>query len=281
VSRLIIRHETTYSFAHPVSFGPWRLMMRPADTHAIRVVDATFEFSPAGATHWAYDAYGNSVCVFTPANQSDRLVVVNNLTIDRFPAPLAPQRYDPRSTLPLAYDADEHIVLQPYLTPATDENDRGFLEWVVAQTGAPGGLALHTLQRLNESIHAQFKYGERHEPGVQSPSETLRRGAGTCRDFAWLMIETLRRLGFAARFVTGYLYSPGMHNGAGATHAWCDVFLPDLGWLEFDPTNGLAESADLIRVAATRTPDEAAPMRGVVHGDAVGEMTVRVDVRAG
>ncbi len=278
MSRLIIRHETMYSFPRAVSFGAWRLMMRPADTHATRVVDATFEFSPAGATHWTYDAYGNSVCVFTPANESNQLVVVNNLTIDRYPAPLAPQRYDPRSVLPLEYDANERVVLQPYLTPATEETSRIFLDWVVAQTGAPGGLALHTLQRLNEGIHAQFKYGERNEPGVQSPSETLSRGAGTCRDFAWLMIETLRRLGFAARFVTGYLYSPGTHSGAGATHAWCEAFLPDLGWLEFDPTNGLAESPDLIRVAATRTPEEAAPMRGEVKDNVLGEMFVRVDV---
>jgi transglutaminase-like putative cysteine protease len=70
------------------------------------------------------------------------------------------------------------------------------------------------------------------------------------------MVEGLRRLGYAALFATGYIYSPGLGNmrGAGATHAWCEVFLPDLGWVEFDPTNGLAESPDLIRVATTRTP---------------------------
>jgi transglutaminase-like putative cysteine protease len=118
---------------------------------------------------------------------------------------------------------------------------------------------------------------------VLEPAETLRAGGGACRDFAWLMVEALRRLGYAARFVTGYLYAPANAGvrGAGATHAWVQVFLPDLGWLEFDPTNGLAESEDLIPVAAARTPDEAAPISGTVQGDLAGSsLTVAVDVRA-
>jgi transglutaminase-like putative cysteine protease len=103
--------------------------------------------------------------------------------------------------------------------------------------------------------------------------------SGTCRDFAWLMIESVRRLGFAARFATGYLYSPGAQvRGAGATHAWCEVFLPDMGWTEFDPTNGLVESSSLIRVATTRTWREADPMSGVILGDAACDLTVSVDV---
>jgi transglutaminase-like putative cysteine protease len=128
-------------------------------------------------------------------------------------------------------------------------------------------------------VHESFGYSARAEEGTQTPDETIARGAGTCRDFAWLMIESLRRFGYAARFVTGYLYSPGNLNGAGATHAWCEVFLPDLGWIEFDPTNGLVESRDLIRVAATRTPGEASPMSGVLLGEPVeARLSVEVSV---
>ena len=93
----------------------------------------------------------------------------------------------------------------------------------------------------------------------------------------------MRRLGYAARFVTGYLYAPetGGLRGASATHAWVQAFLPDLGWLEFDPTNGLAESADLIPVAVARTPQEAAPVTGLLVGDPAGStLTVSVEVRA-
>jgi transglutaminase-like putative cysteine protease len=107
-------------------------------------------------------------------------------------------------------------------------------------------------------------------------------GSGTCRDFAWLLVEALRRLGYAARFVTGYLYSPAKSSvrGAGATHAWCEVFLPELGWTEFDPTNALIESPDLIPVAVTRTPAEAAPIQGSIYGDGgKTALAVHVDVR--
>ena len=129
--------------------------------------------------------------------------------------------------------------------------------------GSPHEPALDFLMRLNRTIHDGFEYQARDQGAAQEPSHTVRMGSGTCRDFAWLMVEALRRLGYAARFVTGYLYSParsGMR-GAGATHAWCEVFLPDLGWTEFDPTNALVESPDLIPVAVTRTPAEAAPIQ--------------------
>ena len=121
-----------------------------------------------------------------------------------------------------------------------------------------------------------------YEYEALEPSHTVKLNCGTCRDFAWLMVEALRRLGYAARFVTGYLYSPAHAEvrGAGATHAWCEVFLPELGWMEFDPTNGFVESPDLIPVAIARTPNDATPISGSIYGDP-GEtsLTVHVDVR--
>jgi transglutaminase-like putative cysteine protease len=147
--------------------------------------------------------------------------------------------------------------------------------------GGPEEPALDFLLRLNNAIHDQFTYFARFEEGVQDPAQTVLMGSGTCRDFAWLMVESLRRLGYAARFVTGYLYSPSQAiRGAGATHAWCEVFLPDLGWIEFDPTNALAESSDLIPIAVSRTPSEAAPVSGTIVGDGgYTTMEVHVDVR--
>jgi transglutaminase-like putative cysteine protease len=146
---------------------------------------------------------------------------------------------------------------------------------------APDERVLDVLSRINTAIHEDFEYGERGAEGTQTPVETLQRRAGTCRDFAWLMVEAIRRLGCAAVFVTGYLYSPNAtRRGAGATHAWCEAFLPGLGWIEFDPTNGLVESPDLIRVGATRTPAEAAPVSGSLVGDpGNSRLTVAVDVR--
>jgi transglutaminase-like putative cysteine protease len=139
--------------------------------------------------------------------------------------------------------------------------------------------ALAMLQKLNRTIHDRLKYLPRNAEGVQTPAQTLELGSGTCRDYAWLMIETVRRLGFAARFSSGYVSSQGRDVvGGGATHAWCEVFLPSIGWIEFDPTNALTESHDLIRIAATRTPEEASPVRGSIVGEAGSTLHVNVQV---
>ena len=283
MTRLQIRHETTYDYAAPVTFGAWRLLMRPADTHSIRVISASFELAPLGPTRWTYDAYGNSVCHFAPQGPSTQLRVVNNLVIDRFPAPLSPFSIDdPRSLSPIVYDGPARFVLAPYMAPATDEFDAAYHDWLRNHAGALDEPALDYLIRLNRSIKEEFAYGTRDEFGTQAPAVTIARGGGTCRDLAWLMIESLRHFGFAARFVTGYLNAgPNGLVGAGATHAWCEVFLPDLGWIECDPTNGLVESFDLIRVAHTRTPEEASPISGIVLDDPGGTiMRVSVQVDA-
>lgn len=278
MSRLRIRHETLYTYDRSVSFGPWRLLMRPQDTHAIRLVDASLEMQCAGPARWTYDAYGNSICTFTPAGPSNTLRVVNHLLIDRYPAPLTID--NPQSILPLVYDPVARAVLEPYIAPATGDRAPAYLDWVRARMGPADEPAMAFLQRFNQAIHEGFGYAAREEEGTQDPAATVASGHGTCRDFAWLMIESLRRLGFAARFATGYLYSAkaAAVRGAGATHAWCEVFLPDLGWIEFDPTNGLAESEDLIRVATTRTPGEASVMDGVQLGEAEARLEVHVDV---
>lgn len=281
LTRLRIRHETTYTYTRPVTFGAWRLMMRPTDTHGERVLEASFELSPPGETRWTYDAYGNSICHFTPQGPDSQIRVVNNLLIDRFPAPLSPlSMSDPGTAAPIIYDGPAGVVLAPFMTPATHGDSPDYADWLRANVSQPGETALDYVIRFNQAICAAMSYAERNEYGTQSPSTTFARRSGACRDFAWLMIESLRRYGFAARYVTGYLYARAGHTkGAGATHAWCEVFLPDLGWIECDPTNGLLESEDLIRVGFTRTPEEASPMDGVVFDDPGGAtMTVSVSV---
>lgn len=281
--RLTILHETRYSYERPVRFGPHRLLVRPRDSHAIRVMEASLSFSPPGRTRWTYDAQGNSVCWLTVEEESDQLSIVSELVIERFPAPLSPLRLDdPQTITPIVYDSADRPVLAPFVEPCSDDPEGRLVKWLKSLIGRPDEPALDFLLRLNSAIHQTYGYQVRFEEGCQEPAHTVALGGGTCRDFAWLMVEAVRRLGFAARFVTGYLYAPGLSQmrGAGATHAWCEVFLPDLGWVEFDPTNGLAESHDLIPVAVARTPAEAAPIRGVVLGDGgASRLDVHVDVR--
>jgi transglutaminase-like putative cysteine protease len=138
-----------------------------------------------------------------------------------------------------------------------------------------------------DTFRDTFGYNARDAEGTQSPGETLRSKSGTCRDYAWLMIETLRRLGFATRFVSGYLYDAALDGGqvgmvgSGATHAWLQVFLPGAGWMHYDPTNRISAGYDLIPVAIARHPGQAVPLAGGWFGNAqdfVG-MSVNVAVR--
>lgn len=283
MTRLRIRHETFYTYERPVTFATHRLLVRPRDSHAIRVMEALLTVSPPGDTRWIYDALGNSVCCFTPQGPSTTLSITSELMIERYPADLADLRVeDPQTASPIVYAPVDRAVLAPFLEPATEDSDGALLRWLRDHIGGAHEPALEFLLRLNQTIHDQFAYQPRDLGAAQEPSQTVKLGAGTCRDFAWLMVEALRRLGYAARFVTGYLYSPGHGDirGAGATHAWCEVFLPDLGWTEFDPTNALAESGDLIPVAVARTPQEAAPISGSIFGDpGATNLSVHVDVR--
>jgi transglutaminase-like putative cysteine protease len=137
---------------------------------------------------------------------------------------------------------------------------------------------------MTHGIRNAFSYRKRHERGTQHPLDTLQTGSGTCRDYALLMIEALRRLGIAARFVSGYLCTGDAqdrnHDGGGSTHAWVQVYLPSAGWIEFDPTNGIVGTRDLIRVAVARDPSQAVPLHGTYLGprEAFDEMEVNINV---
>ena len=135
---------------------------------------------------------------------------------------------------------------------------------------------------LTCAIKESFTYTRRTERGTQGPVATLRIGCGSCRDFALLMMEAVRSLGLAARFVSGYLYVPSRDGpeyvGGGSTHAWCQVYLPGAGWVEFDPTNGIIGNRDLIRVAVARDPGQAVPLSGTYLGNLEDELDMKVEV---
>ena len=138
------------------------------------------------------------------------------------------------------------------------------------------------LEALNSGVRETCRYTRRTDPGTQPPALTLERKLGTCRDFALLMMEAARILGFAARFVTGYIYVPardeGRIRGSGATHAWVQIFLPGAGWVEFDPTNGIIGNKDLIRVGVGRDPRHAKPLSGSYVGDRSTYLGMEIDV---
>jgi transglutaminase-like putative cysteine protease len=132
-------------------------------------------------------------------------------------------------------------------------------------------------------VRADFSYNRRDEMGTQDPLDTLHSGTGTCRDFALFLMEAVRSLGFAARFVSGYLYdadrvAESSVVGGGATHAWAQIYLPGAGWVEFDPTNALVGGRNLIRVAVARDPSQAIPLAGSFTGGAGAFLGMDVEV---
>ena len=119
--RLRIRHESIYSYGQPVTFGEWRLLMRPTDTHATRLIEATLETPPADVS-WSYDAYGNGVCHLQPHASASQLKVVNNLVVERSPSPLADLRTEsPSLSGPVVYGLVDRTILEPFIAPATGD----------------------------------------------------------------------------------------------------------------------------------------------------------------
>jgi transglutaminase-like putative cysteine protease len=136
---------------------------------------------------------------------------------------------------------------------------------------------------MRDVFRAGFRYQSRVSEGTLAPAETLRSKSGTCRDYAWLMIEALRRLGFAARFVTGYIYDVALDGAeAGVNRFGCNprmgAGLPPAGWMNYDPTNHINAGFDPIPVAVARYPGQAMPLAGSWFGKADDYLGMSVDV---
>ena len=281
---LTVRHLTIYRYRRPVSFGDHRMMLRPRDGFDQRLIEARVDISPEPVElHWAHDVFGNSVAIARFSGAAAELRFDSTIRLDHSPTnTLEFQLEDYARTYPFTYGSEEspdllRSIERLYLDPARelDRWARQFL-W----QGGPTGTR-ELLEAMTRAIHERFTYLRREEPGTQDPVQTLRLGSGSCRDFALLMMEAVRALGLAARFVSGYLYVPatdGGRVGGGATHAWLEVYLPGAGWVEFDPTNGIIGNRDLIRVAVVRDPRQAVPISGTWIGDPADLIGMDVEV---
>ncbi|WP_395697603.1 transglutaminase domain-containing protein [Methylocella sp.] len=286
MARIEIVHRTDYLYRNPVGLGTHRLMLRPRDSHDLRLNHASLNVDPQpSAVRWAHDVFNNSVCYlsFDPEIRVEKFSVVSSLNLTHYPigADLPPCSLDPAAELfPFSYPSQE-IADLARLAERQEPDPKGAVDaWARRFVSGPG--ETRTLKLLSDMTHAikdELKYGARHEEGTQSAAETLERGTGTCRDFAVLMMEAARALNLAARFVTGYLYEEdtrGELRGGASTHAWCSVYLPGAGWVEYDPTNGLLAGQNLVRVAETRLASQALPISGGYIG--APDDTLRLDV---
>ncbi|MDB5651733.1 MAG: transglutaminase [Hyphomicrobiales bacterium] len=285
-----VRHVTTYRYARPVRFGEHRLMFRPRDSYDQRLLDATLTTTPkATQLRWIHDVFGNCVALVRFEGSETSLTFETQITLDHTPQATPDFQIDEEALVyPFKYDTDELKDLRPTIKRHYDDDADAVGHWArqFVNVGHPTDTGT-LLMTLCYSIHEGFAYSRRTEAGTQPPTQTLRLRRGTCRDFAVLMMEAVRSLGFAARFVTGYVYVADRDGsttlGGGSTHAWCQVYLPGAGWVEFDPTNGIVGNRDLIRVAVARDPRQAIPLTGSYHGSAGDElgMSVQVNVTTG
>jgi transglutaminase-like putative cysteine protease len=284
---LTIHHKTEYRYAHPVAFGEHRIMLLPVPGHDLRILAHRLAIEPEPMRlRWIHDVFGNSVAIATFDERADTLTFTSTATVEHNPAEefaLTPD--DPAFFYPFLYDDEEYPDLVQFVTPQYGDPNGELFAWALqfldAEAPTP---TFKILSGMTHGIRKAFGYRTRHEQGTQHPLDTLQLKSGTCRDFALLMIEALRRLGIAARFVSGYIFVPDDdadgHVGGGNTHAWVQAYLPSAGWIEFDPTNGIVGNRDLVRVAVARDPQQAIPLHGTYLGstDAFIEMEVNINV---
>jgi transglutaminase-like putative cysteine protease len=294
---LTVRHVTTYRYRRPIAFGDHRMMFRPRDSYDQRLIDSRLRITPEPAhIHWIHDPFGNCVALARFKTRASELRFESTIRVDHYPDNVPDFRTEPRAqAYPFVYDSEEMpdlmaSIARGYPDP-NGEIDHWVRKFLLPGRPTPTGQLLMT---LTCAIKEGFTYTRRSEHGTQDPVVTVRSGRGSCRDFALLMMEAVRSLGLAARFVSGYLYVPSRdsgraswregrrkgaeHVGGGSTHAWCQVYLPGAGWVEFDPTNGIIGNRDLIRVAVARDPSQAVPLSGTYAGSPDDELGMKVQV---
>ena len=221
-----------------------------------------------------HDVFDNSVGVATFEGSTAELRFESVVTLEHFETLLPDYPLEEfAERYPFSYSEED----LPNLTRALvqhypSEDVKHWVKRFLHPSGTTGTMSL--LRSMTLAIKQDLVYTRRSEKGVQNPTETLRTGRGSCRDFAVLMMEAARSLGLAARFVSGYIFVPGANDagtkGGGATHAWMQVYLPGAGWIDFDPTNSIIGNRNLIRVAVAWDHTARSAAVGHLHREGFG-----------
>ena len=274
--RIALHHETRYRYDRPVAPSPHVVRLRPAPHCRTPIQAYSLRVEPAGHfLNWQQDPFGNHQARLVFPKPASELVFEVDLVAEMIVVnPFDFFLEDEARHYPLAYAPSLRRDLAPYLQPtAGGARFADFVERAKGQIARPSRSMVDVLVDLNHQVRRTLRYDLRMEPGVFAPEESLERGHGSCRDFAWLLVQTLRQLGLASRFVTGYSVQlkaderpvrgpAGVEQDSADLHAWAEVFLPGAGWVGLDATSGLLAGEGHIPLACTPDPETAAAITG-------------------
>ena len=274
--RVALHHKTSYRYDHPVALSPHLVRLRPAPHARTPILSYSLTVQPAEHfINWQQDPYGNYVGRFVFPEKSDVLEFTVDLVADM--TVINPFDFfieDYATDFPFAYTSELKTELGAYLV--AEKTGPLLRDWVGKLRAEVLAKPIPTndfLVAVNQRLQGDIAYLLRMEPGVQTPEETLTKRSGSCRDSAWLLVQILRDLGLAARFVSGYLIQltadqEALDGPSGTTvdftdlHAWTEVYVPGAGWIGLDPTSGMLAGEGHIPLACTALPSSAAPISG-------------------
>jgi uncharacterized protein (DUF2126 family)/transglutaminase-like putative cysteine protease len=273
--RVALHHKTSYKFDRLVTLSPHEVRLRPAPHARTPILSYSLSITPAQHfLNWQQDPYGNYIgrAVFPEATRELDFTVdlIADMTVIN---PFDFFLEDYAQHFPFAYPEALKLELGSYLL---FEEDPEVVEWIAMARREIIKKDLMTndfLVALNQRLQGDIGYLVRMEPGVQTPAETLEKRSGSCRDSGWLLVQILRGMGLAARFVSGYLIQlkadqESLDGPSGTDvdftdlHAWAEVYIPGAGWIGLDPTSGMLAGEGHIPLACTAIPSSAAPVSG-------------------
>ena len=274
--RIALHHKTSYHYDRPVTLSPHEVRLRPAPHARTPILSYSLTVLPQDHfINWQQDPYGNYIGRFVFPEKSDTLEFTVDLVADMTvinPFDFFVEKY--AETFPFAYPEQLTAELSAY--SQAEPPGPLLVEWVAAARRDLLASPMDTndfLVAINQRLQRDIAYLLRMEPGVQAPEETLDKRSGSCRDTGWLLVQILREMGLAARFVSGYLIQlradqEALDGPSGAAedftdlHAWTEVYIPGAGWIGLDPTSGMLASEGHIPLACTAMPSSAAPVSG-------------------